>query len=311
MGYEADYTIYVKGKAQDIAYMQEKLSAIMENRDRLDDEDWLRDLFGDKYDSVASSVFNWDDFNSSWNGYEINGNPMNFYCHSYDDEGEDDDEEDPEFYEDAPNASFVDALDRFFQCLGIDSRILASGRSDDSGNDLRYYAFFGGLDRNGHWSDEEYLDAYRYWKRAEIAHWLLPDDAPSEERAEAKRKEDVAKTAFDGLLHKEKALAFIESNPDKFDEIPDEYKTSAVCLVAIREYGSDCENIPTELQSEEFFIEAVEINENGKALKYVPEEYRTEKVCLAALKSHPDMAEEILGYVPKELREQVKAALGK
>jgi hypothetical protein len=81
-------------------------------------------------------------------------------------------------------------------------------------------------------------------------------------------------------------------------------------LAAIEAFGAVCEYIPDTLQSEQFFIEAVKVNKNGKALKYVPDEYRSVKVCLAALQRHPDMAGEIMGYVPESLQERVKAAAG-
>jgi hypothetical protein len=97
-------------------------------------------------------------------------------------------------------------------------------------------------------------------------------------------------------------LDFVRKNPSDFPRIPEKYRTREICLIAVESRGGVCAHIPTALQSEEFFIEAVNVNTNGKALKYVPDEFRTLNVCLASVKKFPETIE----YVPAELREQVK-----
>jgi tetratricopeptide (TPR) repeat protein len=85
----------------------------------------------------------------------------------------------------------------------------------------------------------------------------------------------------------EDAVDFVREQPERFTNIPEEFRTREVCLLAVKYFGGVCGHIPEQIQSEDFFIEAVTINENGKALKYVPVKYLTRKVCDAALQSHP------------------------
>jgi hypothetical protein len=111
---------------------------------------------------------------------------------------------------------------------------------------------------------------------------------------------------YEGIISQADALDFVRKNPELFKKIPYTCRTREICLIAIESYGSVCELIPNPLQSEEFFLEAVQVNTNGKALKYVPDEYRTLNVCLAAVQQYG----EALEYVPEALKEQVKKAAG-
>ena len=140
------------------------------------------------------------------------------------------------------------------------------------------------------------------------------------------------------ITNEKEALAAIRENRRVLAAVPPEFRTAEVCMEAVKanslavsfvpekllteelcreacpivakSYGEACMHIPPDLQSEEFFVEAVTVNENGKALKHVPAEYRTLAVCLAAFARHPDKREEILGYVPEELKAQVESAIG-
>ena len=104
-------------------------------------------------------------------------------------------------------------------------------------------------------------------------------------------------------------FAWLKENPDSLPLVPEEYITIEMCLFAVKQFGGSCANFPPALQTEDNFLEAVKINSNGKALKYVPDKYLTLKVCVAAIQSHPDMADEIMEYVPKALKAEVKSAL--
>jgi hypothetical protein len=110
----------------------------------------------------------------------------------------------------------------------------------------------------------------------------------------------------DVIDSEEKALESVYENAENFWKIPEKYRTKDVCLATAKELGSVCGDIPEELQSEQFFIEAVTVNKNGKALKYVPDEYLTLKVCLVAIKQHPEMREELFEYIPEELHEKLQ-----
>jgi hypothetical protein len=115
-----------------------------------------------------------------------------------------------------------------------------------------------------------------------------------------------------GALQAEMLLSIMREDPQfgqYFPSFPEASRTREVCILAIKAFESVCAHIPKELQSEEFFVEAVSVNENGKALKYVPKEYRTLNVCMAALRAHPDMEEELFDSIPKDIQEEVRAAL--
>ena len=101
------------------------------------------------------------------------------------------------------------------------------------------------------------------------------------------------------------ALDLVYIMPERFHEVPVEYRSIDVCLLAIISFGSICEHVPEEHHSESFFLEAVGTNCDGKALKYIPMEYRTLKVCEKAVRRHP----EAINYVPESLRTKVSSAL--
>ena len=100
--------------------------------------------------------------------------------------------------------------------------------------------------------------------------------------------DDNGDDSDDDEINSEKAaLEFMRENPDDFEQIPEQWRTREVCLMSIASYGSICELIPEELQSEEFFLEAVKVNANGKALKYIPVDFLTPKVCNTAVQLYP------------------------
>ena len=113
------------------------------------------------------------------------------------------------------------------------------------------------------------------------------------------KKNDMKIMALAGKIDsEEKALDFVRKKPEYFLQIPEQWRTKEVCLAAITSFGMPCAEVPAELQSEEFFLEAVRINTNGKALKYIPEEFRTMDVCSEAIRKFP----EALEYVPETLK---------
>ena len=93
--------------------------------------------------------------------------------------------------------------------------------------------------------------------------------------------------AFKGIHSVEAALAFVRKEPECFSNIPYEHRSREVCLIGIAACGMVCKFVPQKLHSEEFFLAAVAVNKNGKALKYVPPEYCTIKVIKTALTLHP------------------------
>ncbi|MDR1894100.1 MAG: leucine-rich repeat protein, partial [Spirochaetales bacterium] len=114
----------------------------------------------------------------------------------------------------------------------------------------------------------------------------------------------LRKWGYKGMITEREALDFVRKNPEQFNDVPFSLRTREVCLLGVKERGGICKLIPKALQSEEFFIEAVKVNINGKALKYVPAEFRTPKVCAAAVRKFPDAIE----FVPEALKAQVKKA---
>ena len=98
-------------------------------------------------------------------------------------------------------------------------------------------------------------------------------------------------------------LAF-EKNTFAIIHIPDEYKTEAMCLEAVRDKKNRDtldkiieHGIPKEFYSVKLFLAAVETNPS--VLKYVPLNYRTYDVCLEAVSQCK--TGECLGMVPKNL----------
>jgi hypothetical protein len=67
-----------------------------------------------------------------------------------------------------------------------------------------------------------------------------------------------------------------------------------------REPTALIEDIPEKFITAELCLEAVK--SSGLALRFVPDELKTAELCFEAVKS---MIEEVLGYVPKGLRNEV------
>ena len=314
MGWEINYKVYVKGKTQDVAYMREKLSAIMKNQDKLGNEDWLRELFADKYDAVSSAFAQWpDDFCESlanqWDGYSVNEGLMQFDSSDYDDD------EETEFNDYFPKGEFADALDAFFRCLGVDSRGIATGRSDYSGSNLTYYAFLDDLDNNGSWGYSEYLDAYEAWKNAEINYWLLPDGAP--EKEQARQKEAEAKMVFEYAcenldMGEEKLAVTTDAERELLSLVYDRFSgwiTEIDFTGAKKDVQGLPENIAEAVKNGEVTLNFIKedksvkkalelIWENPKKFLKIPEKIKTEKFCLAAVQQ----IGRALEYVPEALR---------
>ena len=143
-----------------------------------------------------------------------------------------------------------------------------------------------------------------FFTEAVKANWVarkyIPQDHTFNVYLEAAKKKFADEP--EESITKEFVLDFLRKNPDAFRVIPEKHRDQEACFIAIESYDSACRGVPAELQTEDFFIEAVKVNADGWALRYIPQEHRRPNVCLAALERHPQMRDEILGYVPENLK---------
>jgi predicted DNA-binding WGR domain protein len=169
----------------------------------------------------------------------------------------------------------------------------------------RYTVKYGKTGTNGQTASNEFDSTEACQKAAEKVIKEKTGKGYVEKKSSAKKK---AKT-YEGKTYEE-WLELAESYDTEIDDIPQDIKepelwltaVAEICLIALKSYGSVLSYIPDELRTEDFYLDAVKVNKNGKALKYVPEEFRTAEVCAAAVEKFPEAIE----FVPKALVDQVK-----
>jgi Tfp pilus assembly protein PilF len=310
--------------AQDILNMKKRLSALLDNQDKLDDPDWLRKLFGEELKEIGHfDIDDEDSIQGTFGGFNIEWDEKRFRF-----ETDVDDDVllfvgDPAKKRNQTGAvevsSFLGAIKTVFPRLdfhfisycyiyGGEWVIFIEGEEDEE--DFRWDD-----ENNG----EKKKDAYVAWRSAYREMWLLEDWVPADKLNTTKEKLQKAEAAFklemfqslcdecgedpcgckshegyeDGEVSSEKGALFLAvKHPDRFLEIPEKFRTKEVCLAAVKSIDAVCAFIPKNLQSEEFFIEAVKTNALAEeqhylyynfAFKYIPEKHRTEKVCLEAM----------------------------
>jgi len=189
--WDYDMVAFVKGDPEEAVEMRKRLSVILENQDKLEDADWIRELFGDELseitnigdelsdDDVVSAEF--DGFTFNWDSIDIDSNPLSF---SASDKG-------------SSEPNFAGALMNCFP--RVEFKVIATGYiswgcyiyyfDDDFSDETATMSWEGS-------EGEGVLNACKEWRYAEAEEWLLPDDTPKEERAKAQQKKDNAETVF-------------------------------------------------------------------------------------------------------------------
>ena len=86
--WDYDFVAFVKGAPQEVAKMRERLEVILENQDKLEDADWIRELFGDELSEIANIgdnstdddvvVAEFNGFTFNWGTADIESNPLCF-----------------------------------------------------------------------------------------------------------------------------------------------------------------------------------------------------------------------------------------
>jgi hypothetical protein len=87
----------------------------------------------------------------------------------------------------------------------------------------------------------------------------------------------------------------ISSGNLKFKRVPQERRTYAVCMAAVKTNGLILEKIPDTMKDEALCLAAVK--QNGEALQYTPDTLRTATMCGEAVKSNGHA----IVYIPKNI----------
>jgi hypothetical protein len=92
----------------------------------------------------------------------------------------------------------------------------------------------------------------------------------------------------------------VKQNGYALQYVPDNLKTTEMCMIAIKQYGGALEEmVPDRLKTPEFYLEAVK--NNAWTLLDVPDEYKTPEMCLAAVKQDV----RLIRHVPDEFKDTV------
>ena len=89
--------------------------------------------------------------------------------------------------------------------------------------------------------------------------------------------------------------AFMHSPSFSFSVIPDEYKTTEMCVEAVKAFGENLKYVPNGLKT--LTICQMAVLSRGSALKYVPEELVTKEMCYSAIRQFSYNIQ----YVPKSM----------
>lgn len=83
-----------------------------------------------------------------------------------------------------------------------------------------------------------------------------------------------------------------------FGNLPEERRTRAVSLEAVRHYAPDFQFVPDPILTDDFLQEAVEVN--GEVLTYIKKEERTDEMYWAAAESYPSIYKEMPDHLKTE-----------
>ena len=295
-----------KGKPEDVANMKRRLSELLDNQDKLDDADWLRELFGDEIDEIDGlDLDDEDSISEYFNGFNIDwgGNRFRY-----------------EGTVDTANLCFAGSpAERHNQTGGEEvSAFLGSIKNVFPRVDFHFiswcYISWGhylifledeeDVEEHG-WDEsdngEEKKDAYVAWRLAYRDWWLLGDDAPAAKREAAKKAEEEAEAVFERFIFFDDADREISSEEEALEAVqnglslkyvPEAQKTEAICLAAVQQDGYTLQYVPEAQKTEALCLAAVQ--QSGSALRYVPEALKTEAICIAAVQKSSWM----LQYVP-------------
>ena len=205
-----ELSVVVGGDTEEVTKMRERLSAIMENRNKLNDADWLRSLFGKELSENANIEDNVDDdeyVTDAFLGFRYNWNEIT-----------DHETPKPLFFTSVDEQSTQGAVD-FVQALwGCFPRVRMSCITTgyNSSND-EYVAFDndfvvqGGINSWSGNTGKIVLDAYKEWREAESENDLAPVGISKEDKEKLEQKEEDTKIAF---LAVEYAYSFLGSECD-------------------------------------------------------------------------------------------------
>jgi len=196
---------FAKGPPQDVENMRKRLSAIMENRDKLNDAGWLRGLFGQELAEIEDIGDDLSDDDAVVNALE----GLDYDWSDGADAGS------MEFG--ASSVRDLSAPERFSNALSscfprVEFYKIAAGEYLNAG----YHTVFpdGDFDESREWDGVfggRVLGAYISWEYACAEKWLLPGDAPAGARRKARQKADGALMVFE-------ALEYAHGNFDEGDE---------------------------------------------------------------------------------------------
>jgi hypothetical protein len=98
------------------------------------------------------------------------------------------------------------------------------------------------------------------------------------------------------LRTSEICLAAVQQDGEALEHVPDRLRTPEICLAAVKRHGLALLDVPDKLKTPELCL--ISIRKNSYALNYVPEELRTPEFYLSAVQQNGDA----LNYVPDRLR---------
>ncbi|MCL2128741.1 MAG: DUF4116 domain-containing protein [Treponema sp.] len=141
-------------------------------------------------------------------------------------------------------------------------------------------------------------------------------------------------------------LTAVQQHGFALEFVPEEFKTEELCLAAVQKHGYSLKFVPEKVKTQEVCLAAVQQNNyalffvpdkyktendfqktmelcidyvqypDGRALRYIPEKFKTKELCLIAASNledryydNPDLLEEFIALVPKNLRSNVKKTM--
>lgn len=118
--------------------------------------------------------------------------------------------------------------------------------------------------------------------------------------------EDLPEFSLSNLFEKfqqreeEDIRAVSTTSPERqvFEFLPDERRTRAVSLEAVRHYPSNLQFVPDDLLTGDFLLEAVEAN--GQALAYIDKAERTDEMYWAAAEDYPPVYKDMPDHLKTE-----------
>ena len=112
----------------------------------------------------------------------------------------------------------------------------------------------------------------------------------------------------------QKWLEVVEEDGMELENVPEEFKTLELCLIAVKDQSSTLIYVPEELKTKELY--EIVVSGNGYALIYIPEEFKTYEMCELAMQElevripagftkNPGMQNFLENYIPEEFQEEL------